>query len=214
MYKITFRMKSPIAFIDRLCFDGVLAWCYLKDKHGIVEQKQSYNNPEDLFNDMPILKHPDGWFIASWMLYDEEQAVESTGSWKKRWANEHDHFADFGKKKAAVMINKGDHKSYDMPIVIQRIAKVWFYFASDNVDRVRALVQNHLWGLGKKTGMGFGEIESFEIEAVTYDPFITQIIRPVPAKDEDLKNLNSLNLRMMGWRPPYWAQENQAFCIV
>lgn len=212
MYKITFNLKTAVSFIERPTFDGVLAWCYMKEKYGIVEQKLTIENQES-FEDMPIIQHPDGYFIASWMQFNEQKAVEFTGSWKKRWANQHDHLADFGKKVSKVRINAGDYKSYDMPIVLQNIKQVWFYFASTDIERVRQLVSKHLWGIGKKTAQGYGEIEGFEIESIDYDPFLTKVLRPIPVKNEDLKNLTNLNVRMMGFRPPYWLPENQTYCL-
>lgn len=212
MYKITFNLKSPVSFIDLPTFDGVLAWCYMKDKYGIVEQKLTIDNVES-FEDMPLCKHPDGYFIASWMQYDKAKAIEYTGSWKKRWANQHDHLADFGKKVKKVRINAGEFKSYDMPVVLQNIKTVWFYFASDNIERVRYLVANHLWGIGKKTAQGYGEVESFQIEEIEYNPFLSEVIRPIPVNESDLANLQKLSVRLMGFRPPYWLPENQGFCL-
>lgn len=213
MYKITFQLRTAVSFIERPTFDGMLAWCYMKDKYGIVEQKLNIENVES-FDDMPLVRHPEGYFLASWMQFDEDLAVEFTQTWKKRWANQHDHLADFGKKVKKVRINAGDYKSYDMPIVLQNVKEVWFYFASENVDRVRSLLTNHLWGIGKKTAQGYGEIESFEIEEIEVNPFLTSILRPTPVNSSDLKNLTNLSVKMMGFRPPYWLPENQAFCLV
>ena len=185
----------------------------MKDKHGIVQQQLTIENVES-FDDMPLVRHPDGYFIASWMQFDESKAIEFTQTWKKRWANQHDHLVDFGKKVPKVRINAGDYKSYDMPIVLQNVKEVWFFFASDDIDRVRTLVSKHLWGIGKKTAQGYGEIEGFEIEKIDGNPFLTSILRPIPVNDSDLKNLSQLSVQMMGFRPPYWLPENQKFCLV
>ena len=101
-----------------------------------------------------------------------------------------------------------------MPIVLQNIKEVWFYFASNDIDRVRSLVNNHLWGIGKKTAQGYGEIESFEIEEIDGNPFLSSILRPIPVNNTDLENLKNLSVKMMGFRPPYWLPQNQAFCLV
>lgn len=212
MYKITFKLKSPVSFIELPTFDGILAWCYMKDKYGIVEQKLTIDNPES-FDDMPLCKHPDGYFIASWIQYEKEKSIEFTGSWKKRWDNRHEHLTDFGKKVRKVRSNAGEYKAYDMPIVLQNIKDVWFFFASENIERVRYLVANHLWGIGKKTSQGYGEIDSFEITEIDNNPFLETVLRPIPVNQTDLSNLQNLSVKLMGYRPPYWLPENQTFCL-
>lgn len=145
------------------------------------------------------------------MMYDESRALEFTGSWKKRWANEHDHLTDFSGKKRKIRTSAGEFKAYNMPIVLNRIKEVWFYFESDNVAMVKKLL-SHLWGIGKKTSQGYGEIGGFAIEEIDFNPFEGKVIRPVPAKVEDLKQSGTLSVRMMGYKPPYWLPENQGFC--
>jgi CRISPR type IV-associated protein Csf3 len=217
MYKITFHLTSPISFIDRPIFDGLLAYCYLREKHGSLLQKLSLTTEEmDDFSGLPLVRHPDGWFLASWMLFDEEKATEYTGSWKKRWAAQHDHLVDFGKKVAKVRTTGGPFKAYDQPIVLHSVRKVWFFFASEDVKEVERLLSRHLFGIGKKTSQGYGQFSHFEIEAERLNVFGgKQIIRPIPAREEDLKRLKegSFNLRMMAWKPPYWLPANMAFCF-
>lgn len=212
MYKITFQLKSAISFIDLPVFDALLAWCYMKEKYGYVDQKLTIVQEEiELFHDLPIKKHDEGYFIASWMQFDETKEIEFTSTWKKRWANKTDHIVNFGKKLKKVMINKGDYKSYDIPIVLHNIKEVWFYFESKNIKEVENLISKHLYGIGKKTSQGYGEIESFEIENIDFNPF-EQIIRPIPASSDYI--LQGGSARMMGYRPPYWLPENQKLCKV
>jgi len=55
-YKITFNLKTPISFIDKPKFDGLLAYCYAKDllQEKFV-QKLSYLKTEQIdFSKMPI----------------------------------------------------------------------------------------------------------------------------------------------------------------
>lgn len=191
-------------------FDSILAWCYLKEKYGYVEQKLDIKEEDiDSFEDLPITKHKDGYFQASWLYF--EKSIESISSWKKRWDSRHDSRTKFsGVRK--VRTNAGEFKSYDMPIVIQNIDTCWFYFMSENVDRVRVLVSKHLFGIGKKTSQGLGEIESFTIEEATENPF-EGICRPIPVKYEDLINYKAIKTRRLGYKPPYWLPYNQTACF-
>lgn len=215
MYKIEFKMNAPICFVERPVFDGILAYCYarelLGDKFG---QKLNLTQDEIIdFSGMPISMHPDGYFLASWMFWGEE--IEFTGSWKKRWANEFDDIADFGKPKRKVRINAGKYKSYDMPMQLHRMKSIWFYFESEDPIEVKRLISDYLFGIGKKTSQGYGEFESFEISETKEKNFSKEVIRPVPVKEKDMSNLNGgMNLQLMGFRPPYWLPENQGFCLV
>ena len=210
-YKITFQLKTHISFIDKPVFDSIVAWCYLKDKYGFVDQTLSIATPEN-FDHLPLVKHEKGYFMASWMQYDAAQMIESTGSWKKRWANQHDHLVDFKGKTQKVLINAGQYKAYDMPLVLKDVKKVWFLFQSNNISELERLISTHLWGIGKKTAQGFGEIAYYTIESLDYDPFAA-IIRPIPVEQKDIVS-GKLSVRLTGWKMPYWLPENMAYCIV
>lgn len=210
IYKIEFTFKKPVSFTFLPTFDAILAWCYMKDKYGYVEQKLDIAEDEiESFEDMPIVRHADGYFMASWIYFGE--SIEGISSWKKRWDNRHDSRAKFsGVRK--VRISAGEFKAYDMPIVTNKIDKCWFYFMSENVDRVRSLVANHLYGIGKKTSQGFGEIDGFTIQESLENPF-NGICRPIPVKYEDLLGNVSIKTRRLGFKPPYWLPKHQVLCF-
>lgn len=218
MYKITFNMKTPICFIDKPMFDAIISYCYAREFLGDkFKQGLSYSEDDLLdFEAMPIKKHQEGYFVATWMMYDQE--VEYQGSWKKRWANEHDHLADFGKLKRKFRINSGKYKSYDMPLNLHHIPKVWFYFDSDDVDEVKRLIDKWIFGIGKKTSQGYGEFSSYVIEKSDFD-FQGESCRPVPISEERFLKMmkaqeQNITVKYTGFRPPYWLPENQSYCIV
>lgn len=216
MYKITFNMKAPICFIDKPIFDAIIAYCYAREYLGNkFKQALNYDEKELIdFEAMPIKRHKDGYFIATWMFWEKE--VEYQGSWKKRWANEHDHLADFGKLKRKVRINAGEHKSYDMPMNLHHIPKAWFYFDSEDVNEVMRLIDKWIFGIGKKTSQGYGEFSSYVIEKCDFD-FQGESCRPIPISEDQfmeiMKTPNSLSLKYTGFRPPYWLPQNQGYCV-
>jgi CRISPR type IV-associated protein Csf3 len=215
-HKITFNLAAPISFIDRPTFDGVLSYAYARE---IMKDKpfvQKLNiEPDELidFSPMPISQHKNGWFMASYMMWDEANAVEHTQHWRKRWANEKDEIADFGKNQRKVEINKGKFKSYDMPMRTVTIAAVWFYFQSENVAEVSRLVEKHIQFLGKKRAQGFGEVSSFVIEESEFD--FSKVFRPIPAEffTTDFQDIN-YKFAFCAWKPPYWLPANFAKCVV
>src|SRR5690606_38074690 len=100
MYQVTFTLKSAVSFIDRPFLDGLLSYAVAREYLGAAAStgKLTLTDEEVKFihDRIPVKRHPDGWFLASWMHWNEADHVEFTDSWKKRWDEEHDHLVDFG----------------------------------------------------------------------------------------------------------------------
>lgn len=213
MYKITFNLTSPICFIDRPVFDSILAYAYVKEKVGFVEQKLNLTKEEMIdLSEMPLKLHKDGYFIASQVFFDE--AINFTSSWKKRWDNQHDHLVDFKGKNKLIRINQGEFKSYDMPLNLYSIPEVYFVFDSENVKEIEKLIKKHIVGIGKKISQGYGFFKDFSIEEIELN-FDKMLLRPIP-KDLIPKTIdeNSYELKYTAWKPPYWLPDNFELCGV
>jgi len=207
-YKIKFTLASPICFIDRPVFDSLLAYGIAKEQNPGAKFMQARSLPlaemEKVWAAMPLDRHQDGWFYASWMQWDKAKQATFTGSWKKRWASEHDHLADFGKRQRKIAVSRGPYKSYDTPLNLHNIPEVWFYFRTSNLAEVERLIDTHIWSLGKKGSQGYGEIFDFRTEEVSEDPF-TEVIRPMPAAEGEPG-------QYIGMMPPYWEPQNMRLC--
>lgn len=221
MYKITFNLKTSICFIDLPLFDGLISYCFCRHELGSFKRdlsltKEQLNELELLLDKMPLKKHKDGYFLGSFMQF--ENSLNWTGSWKKRWNNKHDFIADFGKSKRQIEIDKGSFKSYDMPLNLNSIYQVWFYFDSDNVDFVEKLINSYLFGIGKKTSQGYGEIDNFIIDKIDYNPF-EKVIRPIPisknlTENERINLMINNQIANMRIKPPYWIFDDMQLCLV
>jgi CRISPR type IV-associated protein Csf3 len=216
-YKITFKLITPISFIDIPTLDGILSYAFAREKlkgQGFA-QKLNITKEEMLdFSEMPISLHEKGYFMASRMFWDEEMAIEHTQRWRKRWANKHDKIADFGKQIRKVRINAGEFKSYDMPLRVVAIDKVWFYFKSESMPEVDRLVRKWIYFLGKKRSQGYGEISFFNIEKSDYN--FNGAFRPIPTFlfDVDFTKFTKVEIKYCAWKPPYWLPENFNQCIM
>lgn len=209
-------MSSPIATQQTIMFDGILAYAYFQE-HAPNDQKQvgllSYDAKFD-FSKMPLVLHEKGYHIASWMLYDTTKVSEQMHTMLKKWDETNDYMADFGKSKRQVMIDRGEFKTTQIPIRIINVPQCWFYFQSENVQEVKRLIEKHIVGIGKKISRGYGFFKSFDIEEVE-NIFDTQILRPLPANEDDLKNLQGMQrYEYRSWKIPYWLPENFCFCRV
>jgi CRISPR type IV-associated protein Csf3 len=207
MYKITFDMRSPIIFTELPTLDGLLSYCFAREYVKDFVQKTNLTKEDIAFLDsMPLRKFPNGAFVASWMQFGEGRNAEYITSLKKRWANEYDSIANFAKGKRKVETDRGEYKSYQIPFQLNNIEQVWFYFDTDDLKHVNKLLLNHLVGIGKKISAGYGEFREWRIEAIDNNPFESKVLRPMP-------NANNEGV-FMGWKPPYWAAENMAFCTI
>jgi hypothetical protein len=214
-YKITFKLATPIAFIDIPTFDGLLAYAHAREvckPTGFV-QKLSIAKEEMIdFSKMPIAMHEKGYFMASRMYWNEKEAVEHTQRWRKRWDTKHDELADFEHLKRKVRINSSEFKSYDMPLRCVSIDKVWFYFQSNSLPEVDRLVRKWIYFLGKKRSQGYGEITFFNIEKAEFD--FSGNFRPIPIEFCDINKPGEYNVQYTAWRPPYWLPDNFTQCVV
>jgi len=59
IYKITFNLQTPISFLERSTFDGLLSFCYAKELlQDKFSQKLSYDKKEQIdFSGMPLNIH-------------------------------------------------------------------------------------------------------------------------------------------------------------
>ncbi len=213
MFKITFKLSSQISFIDRPCFDAIVAYAWVKEEFGSVQARLSIPKEEqiDFTRVLPLDVHEKGYFLASHMHFDGNCAVEQTGSSKRQWENKYDHLADFKKSARKIDVSRGEFKSYDLPVNLVSTPEVWFFFYSEDPSRVEYLIDKHILYLGKKRSQGYGEISSSEIIEVPD----AKIIRPIPKRFYD----TSLPIppgqeRFCAWKPPYWMQDNFEMCII
>lgn len=225
-YKITFNMESAICFNPYFLpvLDSILAECKMKtinkDNHSIGRLNIEEDDLIDFSNLLP-LEYRDGYALCSFMFY--ENALNYISSWKKRWNNKNDDIVYFGKnKKRRIKINEGQFRSYNMPLDLYKINKVWFYLKSNNINQVQYLIKNCLVGIGKKISIGYGWLASFSIKETNEVNFDNQILRPIPISIINNKELESnkykdklgiCDIKNCGWKPPYWLPLNQEVCI-
>jgi len=214
-YKITFNLQTPISFLERPTFDGLLAFCYAKELlQDKFAQKLSYDEKEHIdFSEMPLITHKKGYSMSSSMFLGKSE--EFTERWRKRWDNRNDFKADFGKRLRKVQITKAEFKSYDMPYPLSAIPKVWFFFQTENTEKVKYLISEHLAGIGKKVNYGNGIIKDFKIEESDFN--FNSIFRPIPknmATSGMMLNSKKVVFNYCAWKPPYWDTNNFAECVL
>lgn len=209
-------MTSPIAMQQTIMFDGLLAYAYFQEHGPITEKSVGHLSIENKFDftPMPIKLNNDGYFMASWLFYDQTCASEQVHTSLKKWDEASDYMSDFGKSKRQVAIDRGEFKTTQIPLRIINTPTCWFYFQSDNVNEVEYLINKHITGIGKKISRGYGFFSKFDIEPCN-NIFEEKIIRPIPVKNIDMQNMNGIQrYEYRAWKPPYWLPENFTICRV
>lgn len=219
-YKITFHMgNNAVAFSQDIMFDGIIAYAYHREnapnEHKNVG-KLSFTKQEKFdFSNMPLERHEKGYFLGSWLMYDKNNIVHDNHTLLKKWDEESDYMAEFGKAKRAVFIDRGEFKTKQIPINSIQTPSVWFYFRTNQVEEIKRLIDRHITGIGKKISRGYGFFEGYEIEELRENVFESQILRPIPISKEDIKNLTGKwKVEYRAWTFPYWLPENFAQCRV
>ncbi len=227
-FKITFRLASPVIYIDPPLFDAMIARCWVDDETERETEFERLYIPENEllnFSAMPIMKHKDGYFLASQMFGkgDREEVFPK----RKKWEDEYDYLADFGRHKRKVNVQSGQYKSYELPRVAHTFESahpqlpwspfghVWFYFVGDDREIVR-LINNHLVGIGKDVNTGKGSFSDYLIESVS-EEFDAIRMRPIPADTlksgfKMLRPGETMVSRLMPPSPPYWDSKRAVRC--
>jgi len=117
-YKLKIQLKNAISFIDPIYFDALLTSLWLKDVYGFVPTPLQLRQ-EDVIQMPPglLTEHPDGFYLASMLMFPVAEDTEYTTHFTKHFEARYVNRAKFsGKRK--IMVNKGDYKSYQLPILL------------------------------------------------------------------------------------------------
>lgn len=198
-YKCTFKLLSPIVYMDMPVFDSILGYAVYSSMRKITDRKTPQGSEIDEI-ELPLRKDAGyGFYYASYMQYDT--TVEGVSFWTKRWDTRYDFLVGKGR----ISVSSGHFKSYDIPLVIHSCDMVWFYFDGDP-DEVSFYIGNYLVGIGKKVKTGYGWIEDFSIEQVKMEQNMC-LSRPLPKLYvvDNFDSLNGIDFKITdNYKFPYW----------
>lgn len=103
----------------------------------------------------------------------------------------------------------GPYKHAAVRLVTHPVRRVRFYALADR--RVLEELLDGLPAIGKKTSIGYGQVESYEIVSVHEDRSVVwggKAMRSIPRWMLDECEF----VEMSGWRPPYWHRRDAAQC--
>lgn len=211
--KIEIFLKSSVAINPKKgAFDSVLALLYFNE----MKNNKTFNG--DYAQELPFLKKSKcGVYHTSFPILNDVQYYDKDIMIKKF---DHDFYAKFG------LLSKNTGKSVTVKdttggalknslFSIEKIgAKSITYYVCGDETVIRRLLSK-LRFLGKKSSLGWGEIERIEL-AQTYEDFSIQrsgkLMRNVPV--DNSFNLKSDKISLFRLTHPYWKKSDLKECIV
>lgn len=200
--KITFHLDGTGVYYDPykpLTLDGILAAaCSRYHVHG--EPPARDEEPFDI--PIPLAKwHYGGtWgWHASALMPDGEMA-ESLVYWRKRFRQDRIELTE-----GSPNLTNGIYRDWNMPVSLLLCRRMIAFAVGERRTVRRELIRNVKW-LGKKRSMGFGCINSIDVERCDTDYSIErdgQLMRWMPKED---------GARLVRPRPPYWNNCGRVLC--
>jgi hypothetical protein len=154
---------------------------------------------------------PEGVPLCTSMMFDDEP-VDFMDSWKKRWESKYSTYAAFGKAKRQVNTASGKYRSYNMPLPGKLVKSGYWEFIGE--ESLESLLKETIWGIGKKTSMGFGIVEGYQLDGSENNELYILKNRPVPLKIARQYGIQTGTVKYCSWIYPYWDNKNMTECII
>ncbi|MBU1248816.1 MAG: hypothetical protein KKB70_08960 [Proteobacteria bacterium] len=220
--QIVITLASPVLLDTLSFFDGILAWCAVRDAHGDLS----------VIERLP-LKSTGGVYHASWGLESREKLpivadpryITKRGLDADMDPSKDDlaRYLDLDQVKPThLLAGAGQYKGFLFALHPIAPRQVTFWAAGDG-DEVRRLLQKHLAYLGAKGTLGFGRIENIDVTSTPEDCSLVhdgQVMRPIPTSALALLD-PKVQAVLKGWplgvsrvMPPYWARTGLVECFM
>jgi CRISPR type IV-associated protein Csf3 len=206
MYKplqITANMNSPVAYVDIIMFDSLLAASV-----AIERNMGQLTNEEDIQEfELPLEKsEPEGVWLASAGFM---AGIPGKAIYHKKWDEENDEIVATGKSK--IVVTNGVYKSYSMPIRYIDTNRIYFWAIGEKDEIQQKLAK--ITAIGKKRSQGYGAVDNWEIEPSKITREQIFALRPVPKNGNNVKMKPLQYIDMQIRRtPPYWALSDAVVC--
>lgn len=220
-FKVIAHLASPLCAVDDIILDSIISAAACKEmlQDDYFSGSNTYGTKEMIDEVLSkILDKQYGVYCASFGFGEKK---ESVSNWVKRFDSTNDDLIKFKDKvKQRVDIGGGTFKNYHMPIVLKNCKSLTFYVRGD-MDRIKYLLENYIFYLGKKPSQGYGEIRNWEFIEIDRNISVLDglnAMRNIPFSElndnEFIENYISNNymLTEMPVIPPYWRQDHKMLC--
>jgi hypothetical protein len=210
--KITLKLISP-AVLSRNPFDGLLAKLFFEKQKNEGTFNDDYKQNLDF-----IQRDKSGFYHVSSPIFTVK-GISNTNMYKSFDSREYEKISS-KKKLPKVLKDQGSgiYKSHVIQMEQSEIEEVVFFVRGDT--KVIVSLLENLRFLGKKSSLGFGEIDNITIKKVKEDQSVVSngiLMRPVPVGSEWIEKLNSqkdIAAKKYPLFHPYWSKEEEALMMV
>ena len=229
-FKVIAHLGSPLCAIDDIILDSVISAAMYKDllKDDYYFGSNKYGTKEQIDSMLSaILDKQYGVYCTSYGFGNDRETISS---WSKRFDVKNDDLIKFtGKAKHRVDLGAGYFQNYHIPIVLKSVKTLTFYVRGD-MERIKYLLENYIFYLGKKPSQGYGEIRYWEFEEIKDNisvlnkenknmrniPFneISDILEQNASTSKNKSEDFTFNLKKMPVIPPYWRPDCKKVCVV
>lgn len=197
-----------------LMFDSILyhAW-FIKHAPHVLE---GVYKPEQIgYVGLPLVHLEDNRWAASKAVYQEiDKIVEHYNKRPDFFAGDKLDYLDMD--KGIISDSVGLYRAYRNPQLIRTVKDgILTFYAVGKKDKIEELLSLMI-GVGKKTAMGFGIVDRWDVEEIEED-YTTEhpkygLMQPIEVEKAD----KTYDYPIMDYaiRPPYWKTINQRLCYV
>lgn len=202
-------LRTAVVSDDALPLDGILLYQAMRREYGPRDATLPGTVPNVEMVPLPLERTNSAQWYYRCSFAQWPQVAHEKSAWTKRVATHRMAILDDAKSK--VDIGSGRYRSYHMPVFARAALFVDWYAVGDQ-DAIADLLRD-VWAIGKKTVQGWGRVALWQVEPWDEDWSVwqdDQLMRAIPPENA----FDPTDLRLIGYRPPYWMQENQTLCIV
>tara|TARA_R110002033_G_scaffold135713_4_gene175391 strand:+ start:78552 stop:79259 length:708 start_codon:yes stop_codon:yes gene_type:complete len=207
--KITLHFLAPIIATEAIHFDAVLAYAMYK-----------HTNDLDIAHDSLPLKKTNGVYHASaFRLQSPVRTIiaDFNGALRNSDMNT-DLFAPNSVKSDKYLYidtARGAHKAeLNSYMAYESLHSMGYFFAVGNKIEIEALLRTYVFGIGKKSQAGFGQIQSIEVEVIDEDKSLFDaemgVMRNIPInifESLGFEQRAEFDTELVASYPPYYITE-------
>jgi|GEM_PF-2461965 len=214
--EITIKMESPVAFMDFLHLDSILAYLVVLKRLKLDTQNVPLQNKKEIF-DIPLPIEEIGekykYYKASIGIM---QSILKKQVWKKRIDDIGIEYIDFSNKKAQFDIGTGWSKNYQMPLIYNAILDNIVFYCVGNKEEITYLLKD-LKFLGSKNSIGFGWINNIILKEIVEDNSCWCggfPMRIIPLEEAKIQQDVVCCIQNSRYKPPYYLKIDKIPCYV
>lgn len=204
-----FSSTDGIVMLDSILYH---AW-FIKHAPHVLE---GVYKPEQIgYVGLPLVHLEDNRWAASKAVYQEiDKIVEHYNKRPDFFAGDKLDYLDMD--KGIISDSVGLYRAYRNPQLIRTVKDgILTFYAVGKKDKIEELLSLMI-GVSKKTAMGFGIVDRWDVEEIEEDYTIEHpkygLMRPIEVEKAD----KTYDYPIMEYaiRPPYWKTINQRLCYV